>query len=360
MTRTVLTTTGTSLLGNAARVLNKPNKPAKALTDNDLIHFLKTEGPATACAETNSLSKIATPADEIVLLYTNTVDGERCVKEIHRYLKSSAWSNVRLQKLLLEQNEAQFERSGLRALANILIEEINQAQRKQHEVIINATGGFKAEIAYTTMVGMVFQVPVKYIYQDFEKPITFPALPIAWNIDLMLEYDWFFDWIDAECRKQTEVDQRLNHIDESDRERIRQLLLPPDVDEEVFLSPAGEILWKRFRSQREMVVEDPLRSTIPEKERISSSLKEVKHHYPKGTLAFAEKVAALEPVEEITGGNFENTTMPRVKRADADGTIKLLWADNEKAVNLTIRTTARTQVQTMQFCEHHIRPLLES
>jgi len=74
----------------------------------------------------------------------------------------------------------------------VLIEEITKAQGENREVIIDPTGGFKAEIAYTTIVGMIFQVPVKYIYQFFEQPITFPALPISWDINLLLEYENFF------------------------------------------------------------------------------------------------------------------------------------------------------------------------
>jgi putative CRISPR-associated protein (TIGR02619 family) len=356
---TILTTTGTSLLGNASKALKKT---AKELTDSDLIQFFKIAGPTAACAETNSLLKIATPDNEIVLLYTTTVDGERCAKEVKRYLKSNNWSNVRLRQLPLEQNEAQFERSGLRALVNILVEEIEKAQRHQKVAIINATGGFKAEIAYTTMVGMVFQVPVKYIYQDFEKPVTFPSLPINWNIDLFLEYDWFFDWIDAECRKQSEVAQRLKGIDKKDQEKILQFLLPPDADDEVFFSPAGEILWKRLHSQRVLAesVEDPPSSTIPIEDRIATVLRCSAHHYPIGTLEFTKKVAALNPVEEIISNHFENTTLRRVKKADEDGVIKVLWADDEKAVNLIIRTTARGQAQTLRFCDHYLRPLLNS
>lgn len=359
MMRTILTTTGTSLLSNVARELKKPQA---SVTDEELRHFFKQVGAVAAAAETNSLLKIAQPDDEVVLLYTTTPAGERCVKEVERYLQSQNWSNVRLRKLPLEQNESQFERHGLRELVNILVNEISKAQRQQREVIINATGGFKAEIAYTTMVGMIFQVPVKYIYQDFQQPITFPTLPISWNIDLLLEYESFFEWLDTEPRQESEVNQRLKAILESDRDRILQFLLPADSQGYIFLSPAGEILWKRVAQQREFaeLAGDPPVSTVPTADKVSSSLDEVKHHYPKGTLAFARKLAELSPVEEIIGGYFEPTTLQRVKKVDDDGSIRVLWADNEKATNITIRTTARGQAQTLRFCDLHIRPLLNS
>jgi putative CRISPR-associated protein (TIGR02619 family) len=355
--RTIITTTGTSLLTNAERYLKKDKK---TITNEELRQFFKQVGAAVATAETNSLLKIACPDDEVVLLYTTTPEGEHCVKEVQRYLQSENWLNVRLRQLPLEQNEAQFERRGLRELVNIMIEEIGKAKREDREVIINATGGFKAEIAYTTMVGMIFQVPVKYIYQFFQQPITFPALPISWNIDLLIEYDSFFEWLDGEPRKALEIEQRLKAIVEWDREHILQLLLPTDADGYVFLSPAGEILWKRVAQQREVaeLLEDPTPSKVAVADKISSSLDEVKHHYPKGTKAFAQKVAQFEAVEEIMGGYFEPTTIKRVKKVDDDGSIRVLWADNEKATNITIRTTARGQAQTLRFCDRYIRPLL--
>jgi len=331
-----------------------------SVTDDEMRHFFKQAGATKASAETNSLLKIATPDDEIVLLYTNTPEGDRCAKQVEKYLKDKDWKGLRSRQLPLEQNEAQFERYGLRNLVDILIDEIAKAQHKQQEVIINATGGFKAEIAYTTMVGMIFQVPVKYIYQDFQQPITFPALPIVWNIDLLLEYESFFEWIEADYRYSAEVEQKLKAI--PDREQVQALLLPPDADGLVLLSPAGEIFWKRVKQQQQIAEsqEDPPASKVVEADKISSSLYEVKHHYPKGTLTFAQKLAALEPVEEIIGGYFEDTTMKRVKKVDEDGSIRVLWADNEKAVNMTIRTTARGQAQTLRFCDRYIRPLLNT
>ncbi len=358
--RKIITTTGTSLLTNAARKLNK--KPASTVTDRELHLFWQQVGASAASAETNSLLKIARPDEEIVLLYTSTEDGERCAGEVQRYLQSQKWSNVRLRKLPLEQNEAQFERHGLRELVNILIDEINTAQRENREVIINATGGFKAEIAYTTMVGMIFQIPVKYIYQHFEQPITFPALPVSWNIDLLLEYEQFFQWIDEESRKQLEVEQRLKAIPELERDRIMALLLPADTEEYIYLSAAGEILWGRVKQQRQIgeLLEEPSASEVDEQDKISSSLSKVKHHYPKGILEFAQKVAKFPPVEEVIGGHFENTTMGRIKGVSDDGSIRLLWADDKKAANITIRTTARGEAQTLRFCDKYIRPLLES
>ncbi|AIE73559.1 MULTISPECIES: putative CRISPR-associated protein [unclassified Synechocystis] len=355
----LITTTGTSLLTNAAKQYGK-NKAE--ITDNELRHYFEIAGSEAASAETNSLLKIVEPNDFVSLLHTATPDGSRCAQQIKNYLQSNGWNNVSLRQLELEENESQFERHGLRNLVNTLIDEITTGQREGKDVMINATGGFKAQIAYTTMVGTIFQIPVKYIYQNFQKPVTFPPLPITWNLGLLIQYDHFFTWIDEEPRSMQLVWQRLQSIQPSDRIAIEQLLLFPnenDNSNEIFLSAAGDILWQRVQQQRQIPVGEPPPSDIPTVDKISNSLTRVRHHYPRGTREFAETVASLSAVEEIIGGHFENTTNRRIKNVFDDGTIRVLWADNEKATNLTIRTTARGQAQTLQFAERFIKPLLQ-
>lgn len=351
----ILTTTGTSLLTNARNLLGKP--PA-TITKEELVQYMATTPPSEATAETNSLFKIAQPSDEIVFLYTTTPEGQKCAEILETYFKNRNWS-VRSLQLPIEYDEVKFERKGLRELVDILIEEIINAQRQGKQVIINATGGFKAEIAYTTMVGMIFQVPVKYIYQQFKQPIAFPVLPITWDTDLMLTYEHFFEWIDSQPHHYSTVEKRLNNI--ADRDKVSAFLLPPDTEGYIYLSPAGDILWQRVRQQRSCAeqVADPESSDNPEFDKVSHSLRSVKHHYPKYTLELAEKIATIAVVEEITGGFFENTTYSRLKGVSEDGVVRLLWADGEKATNLNIRTTARGIIQTLRVRDLMIRPVFE-
>jgi putative CRISPR-associated protein (TIGR02619 family) len=129
--RTIITTTGTSLLINAARDLNKKNHE---VTEEDLRHLFERVDTEKACAETNSLGKIADNRDEIVLFYTSTKEGEMCAKVIASKLKKEGWTNIELRQLHLEEDEVQFERKGLRELVNSLIEQITKAQRQERSI----------------------------------------------------------------------------------------------------------------------------------------------------------------------------------------------------------------------------------
>ncbi len=247
----------------------------------------------------------------------------------------------------------------MRNFVNTFIDEIEKAKRNNQDVVINATPGFKLESGYSTLIGMLYQVPVKYIHEKFKRVVTFNPIALDWDTSLFLRYSWFFEWIDAEARSQTEVEERLKAIPE--KEKIQSMLTLPDEHGDVFLSPMGNALQRRFKEQTEEAKEAPLPSEVqienPD-EKITSSLKNVAHHYPKNTLAACNKIAQLPYVRTIIGGNFENTTRSAVKRVTEDGTILLLWADNDKAANLTIQTTAQGLPQTQKVAEK-IKELLK-
>jgi len=56
-------------------------------------------------------------------------------------------------------------------------------------------------------------------------------------------------WIDEQPRKDLEVKKRLKAIPELERNQVQQLLLPADENNEIMLSAAGDILWKRVAQQ---------------------------------------------------------------------------------------------------------------
>jgi len=70
---------------------------------------------------------------------------------------------------------------GLRSLVATLISLIRKERAGGREVLVNATGGFKAEIAYATLVGLLFDVPVYYIHEAFQDIIEMPPTPIGWD-----------------------------------------------------------------------------------------------------------------------------------------------------------------------------------
>jgi putative CRISPR-associated protein (TIGR02619 family) len=236
MTRVILNTVGTSLLGNAKR--------ANLQTDDELLEFLQRD-PRKASAETNALDRLLEPDDRAVMLYSDTPDGERCARLIARYLERTHPAETE-RVPGLSYHERGFAQHGLRNLVHALAGRIRTAQRNGHAVLINATGGFKAEIAYATALGLVFKVPVCYIHEAFGDIITLPATPFGWDHSLILECEAFFEWVDDQPRTTDKVRWRVQHLPDT-----VPMLLEDTPDGFTVLSALGQTYLEAFKSELE-------------------------------------------------------------------------------------------------------------
>jgi putative CRISPR-associated protein (TIGR02619 family) len=236
--RTILTTVGTSLLSNSRRDLG-----AQKLDRHPLGNYLRLNVPAKTAAETNSLSRLLKEGDHIVFLYSHTEEGELCAQVLERHFSIAGYEGRLVGVSDLTYSESRFKMRGLRSLVATLIKEIRAEQSKNRQVLINATGGFKAEIAYSTLVGLLFDIPVYYIHEAFGEIIEMPPAPVSWDYTLLADYEEFFEWVDADLRPSKEVDNRLKHLPSEIR------LLLAEEDGYTFLSPAGEAFYEAYRQK---------------------------------------------------------------------------------------------------------------
>ncbi|HXF04048.1 MAG TPA: putative CRISPR-associated protein [Blastocatellia bacterium] len=246
--RTILTTVGTSLLSNARRDLNEQQPD-----EYQLANYLRQTDAVKASAETNSLSRLLTEGDErIVFLCSQTVEGKQCAEALARHYENSGCETRVIEVPDLTYTESRFKMRGLRSLVATLIDQIRREKAQGRSVLINATGGFKAEIAYATLVGLLFDVPVYYIHEAFRDIIEMPPTPISWDYSLLASCEEFFEWINADLRPTPEVDARLRGLPEE----VRLLL----AEEEGFtlLSPAGEAFYEAYRDHVAQAKPEPI------------------------------------------------------------------------------------------------------
>ncbi len=238
MSTVILTTVGTSLLLNARREAR--------VSDEEVLAYLERD-PHAASAETNSLLGIWQQGDEVVLLHSDTEEGARAANLVRRYwLRKGPCGVVRIEGLAYEAQG--FVDYGLKHFVQTLAGEIRKAARAQKEVVINATGGFKAEIAYATALGLIFKVPVCYIHERFREVVTLPPSPFGWDSGILLREEAFFDWVDAEPRPKTEVESRMRGLV---YELEVRLLLEDTPDGYAMLSPLGQAYLEAFRLELE-------------------------------------------------------------------------------------------------------------
>jgi len=239
--RTILVTVGTSLLGNAKR-----DRGIERPTEHDLTNYIRNTDPEKVSAETNSLNRILEKGDKVIFLHSETEEGRLCASILSRFYGEQDFHTLSMEVENLTYAEKQFKMRGLRSLVAKMIKLIEDERNTGNEVLINATGGFKAEIAYATLVGLLFDTPVYYIHDAFKDIIDFPPVPISWDLSLIEQYVDFFRWIDEDLRQSDEVDRRLRGFPP----KLRVLL----TEEEgyTFLSPAGEAFYQAWRRQHRM------------------------------------------------------------------------------------------------------------
>ena len=235
--RTILTTVGISLIS--------PHKhDGQTPDDQALANYLRHTDPAAASAETNSLSRILEPAkgDRIVFLCSDTEPGKLCAEALKTHYSPTYRPSVEVIPNLTYK-ESRFKVQGLRSFVSTLINLVRE-HKESGEVLINATGGFKAEFAYANLIGLLFNVPVFYIHEAFKDIIEMPAPPIGWDYSLIAEAEEFFEWIDGDYRETVMVNSRLSELPTE----IRFLL--EEEDNFTFLSPTGEVFFEAFREQQ--------------------------------------------------------------------------------------------------------------
>ncbi|MGI6387343.1 MAG: putative CRISPR-associated protein [Desulfomonilia bacterium] len=246
MARTIISTVGTSLIKNAGRKIGAD----KALDKVKLVRYLQDEPQNKASAETNALSRVARQDDRLVFLHSHTPDGLICAQALCAYYQKASHECEAIEIQDLTYTETSFKMRGLRSLVAEMINNIKKEHDRKREVLINATGGFKAEIAYATLVGLLFDVPVYYIHEAFADIIEMPPTPISWDMNLLADHEDFFVWIDKDIQKTHLVEERLAGLPE----KIRLLLC--EEDGFCMLSPTGEAIWQAYRKHLAELPED--------------------------------------------------------------------------------------------------------
>ncbi len=242
--RTILTTVGTSLLANAKRDLK-----TEQLDDQQLADYLRNTDPTRSSAEANSLSRLLSEGDDrIVFLRSQTEEGRRCAEVLLQHYDNAGYQSREIEVPDLNYVAKGFKMRGLRSLVATLIKQIREAKAEGRSVAINATGGFKAEIAYATLVGLLFDVPVYYIHEAFRDIIEMPPIPISWDYSLLADHEDLFDWINQDLRSTVEVDSRLNGLPEEARRKIALLLTSEEGYE--LLSPSGEAFYEAYLDKK--------------------------------------------------------------------------------------------------------------
>ncbi|MBT8763257.1 putative CRISPR-associated protein [Desulfohalobiaceae bacterium Ax17] len=299
MRNTLLCTVGTSFLGNLKRLEPGSDMPAEweeirlSSEQKDwkrVARLMANIDPAHGCcgAEINTIEhlryKKGIDLDNLIFLVSDTEQGRNMGQFLKKYfalrkdLKFKTLDYAVIENL---QDEAprDFRTKGLRNLVKTIGDYIQRFGGERF-VALDATGGYKAQIAIAVVIGQALNIPVYYKHERFNEIIDFPPLPISLDYDLVGENaDILMSLEQGSCFAESE----LGVIDE----RLKIFLTEVEVDGERLyeLSPIGQVYLLSY-DRRHQSAPQTLEKAVERKEPTFGN----DHHYPGGLKKFVNKI----------------------------------------------------------------------
>ena len=255
MSRTIVCSLGTSIAGLGNRFTEAEGDAPYRQRIRDRLNREKSENPndfsTRISAETNSLARMKVEqGDDIVLLRTETQDGQICAEEIKTVIEKEFIAKVFIEKIdgLQVCDATAFSRTGVQNLFTALNKHCisEGSDWAKQGVFLNMTGGFKSVAAYLVLYGMLYQVPVVYLYEKSNQLLTLPPAP--------LQFDWermqpaasaFMKLLEASVISRNEFFSLIQGASHDDRQWYETLL--EEDGENVTLSAFGLLVARRLQ-----------------------------------------------------------------------------------------------------------------
>ncbi len=224
------------------------------------------------------------------LLVSDTRQGKLVGEILRRVFEGWNWPcEVIVVRDLQDDDPERFAREGLRALAGLIAQAFRESGDPSR-VLINATGGYKAQIAIATLMGQAFGAPVVYKHERFDRLITIPPMPVRFDLEpLRPHLPWLEDLEEAGMLIRPEA-----------LAPVLEVLVEEEVMDGqtwVALSPVGQIALEQLRATTEGALPGPA------PRRRSPHFRE--DHFPVGFREYVQQIFDREPfIEHITSVSY--------------------------------------------------------
>ncbi|ABC76478.1 putative CRISPR-associated protein [Syntrophus aciditrophicus] len=360
MRDTLICTVGTSLKNNIAGQQESPLYPLLAAHNaKGVVLELLKRSPQDRLngAEINSIHSIIVGkhlnlCENLVFLVSDTPDGFLTGQILNHYYtnprNADRFTTVSVKTIegLTDQDVKRFRNEGMRNLVRLIGQEARVLG--SNRLLINATGGYKAQISFAGMIGQALEIPVCYLFERFSEVIQLPPQPVALDLSFWLEHvDIFFD-----LEEGIESDQPFSSPDE----RFATIVDDTNVDNRwlTFLSPTGQLYHETFRyhfahSAKSLLPPD---SGLPlEKKKIRYEDDNKGKH--KGLRNFLDKLKNYPYVKEIYtyyyNPNLNEPVRFRKSAKGKTGQIEGIYSNVGATTKFDLITTAQNSRQ-LQAC----------
>jgi putative CRISPR-associated protein (TIGR02619 family) len=296
-------------------------------------------------AEVNSVASLITngyspPNCGIYFVHSDTADGRNIAAVLVHLFTARGHSPVVAVPVpdLQDVDPKRFRTKGLRNLAKLLCGKVRE--HSAEACAINATGGYKAQIAVAVLLGQALGLPVYYMHERFSEIIAFPPMPVALDFEVWMRLSGTLALLEREPVPRELVSDELD-------EKAESLVDSTTIDgvEYLELSATGQIFHdtfrERFRTDRDAILPPP------------ALAKKTPHFEDAGwpgtfpaAVRFVERVTAELPFVTRCATHYYNPDLPERTRfkAKRDG-IEGIYTDGTRTVKFLVETTAVTSGQ---------------
>lgn len=298
-------------------------------------------------AEINSIAsmidkKYISPDCGLFFLHSDTDDGRSIAAILRSYYKGKGHAPVETIEVpdLQDQDPKRFRTKGLRNLARKICGVIRE--RSAVACAINATGGYKAQIALGVLLGQAIGVPVFYKHELFSEIIAFPPMPVALDFEVWMRASGML----YDLERTSEMVPAASYADEWD-EKYESLVERVEIDGQDYLelSPTGQIFHETFRERFRTVRDQVLPPSALHKRppRLENAGWSGKH--PAVERFMAKVTNEVPQVVHCATFYYNPDLAERTRfRHGRDG-IEGIYSDGRFTVKFRVETTAQTPGQ---------------
>ena len=377
MRNTLVATVGSSLYSNIDHLGEKANIPEmyqalwSAYQNNNfqqiVLALLAFSPSEHICgAEINSITSIINQhlLDQpirLFLLVSDTETGRNIGRVLKSYYTQSnnphRFAEVEVEVLtdLRVDDTLAFQR-GLRDL----VRKISALVRRfsSESLVINATGGFKAQISFAGMIGEALHIPVCYQFERFDQVIMLPPQPIALDLAAWLEESDLFFAIEAHEAKTCPMS--TEHLAEIRCNELLSTLMENVGDDLVEFTPMGALFHERcrdtfLRQETVLLAQCQPIDLAPARKKLH-----LRDDHGKDVLEkVGGKLLASPYVKEIINSlPYNPQRVEPIRRITEDGIVELVLVETDAGLGLVVQTTGRNRKETNTIALHLVKKYL--
>jgi len=375
-TKIIITTVGTSLIGNFKKInekerlfeLDNEEEKEKSISNNNYGSFKNNlkrrsvfeklkefalENFPNSSAELTSLQKLREkyPDDDFIvyLLTSDTFEGYFIGEIIKEVLEKKGFEvkEVKyIEHFNVLVNDRDLIKKGYKKLIKYIYDKIYG-----YDELLNITGGYKAFIPVMTLIASLKKVPLVYLFENSKHLITIPPAPFKLDLSIIEKLKDVFEYIEKNSGIEEDnpillkAKRDLSHINEKEIE----YLFEEYQENMLTTSLIGDILWEEFKEKQEIVLEE---CNFNYEKKINNS-NWGKHHGNNKVEEFGKKLLKNKYVcKIINSAEYEphnKNFIQEIEPQNQTGVVKIKIPG--EIFTLLVQTTGKNQKETLKIAK---------